>query len=69
MLWLMFPPMKFQLMIALNLIILKDNNVYTTLINFFFFDKYTTLINGSTYFYFIGKLAKSLVTIDLLKNK
>ena len=57
MLWLMFPPMKFQLMIALNLIILKDNNVYTS------------LINGSTYFYFIGKLAKSLVTIDLLKNK
>ena len=57
MLWLMFPPMKFQLMIALNLIILKDNNVYAS------------LINGSTYFYFIGKLAKSLVTIDLLKNK
>ena len=57
MLWLMFPTMKFQLMIALNLIILKDNNVYTT------------LINGSAYFYFIGKLAKSLVTIDLLKNK
>ena len=53
----MFPPMKFQLMIALNLIILKDNNVYTS------------LINGSTYFYFIGKLAKSLVTTDLLKNK
>ena len=53
----MFPPMKFQLKIALNLIILKDNNVYTT------------LINASTYFYFIGKLAKSLVTINLLKRK